>query len=231
MYDKIVILDECAPNDLNTKKYFDIPIITPRMSISFAVRKKTEELVRSKLSPGVYRDASVIKNLLNDVFGYLNQNISVLINELSSRDLLEALYWQYSRTCKVEEKVKSDPYHRDARSWQQNRPSLRRSLKYIIEKTLESYTSDRHCPYEGYFAKFETLLELVEMSFFFSLLSASTYGVSKERTILEIYEPNENPLKGYFSLKIENFDHDMFQKGAPLYHKFNKKTALHLQIL
>lgn len=225
MYDKIVILDECAPNDLNTKKYFDIPIITPRMSISFAVRKKTEELVRSKLSPGVYRDASVIKNLLNDVFGYLNQNISVLINELSSRDLLEALYWQYSRTCKVEEKVKSDPYHRDARSWQQNRPSLRRSLKYIIEKTLESYTSDRHCPYEGYFAKFETLLELVEMSFFFSLLSASTYGVSKERTILEIYEPNENPLKGYFSLKIENFDHDMFQKGAPLYHKFNKKNG------
>lgn len=145
MYDKVFILDECEPNGLNTKKYFDIPIITPRMSISFAVRKKTEEFVRSKLSPGVYRDATVIKNLLNDIFGYLNQNISVLINELSSRDLLEALYWQYSRTCKVEEKLKTDPYHRDARSWQQYRPSLRRSLKYIIEKTLESYTCDRRC--------------------------------------------------------------------------------------
>lgn len=225
MYDKVFILDECEPNGLNTKNYFDIPIITPRMSISFAVRRKTEEFVRSKLSPGVYRDASVIKNLLNDIFGYLNQNISVLINELSSRDLLEALYWQYSRTCKVEEKIKTNPYHCDARSWQQYRPSLRRSLKYIIEKTLESYTSDRRCPYEGYFAKFETLLELVEMSFFFSLLSASTYGVSKERTILEIYEPNDDPFKAYFSLKVENFDHNMFQKGAPLYHKFNRKNG------
>ena len=225
MYDKIVILDECGPNDLNTKKYFDIPIVTPRMSISFAVRKKTEELVRSKLSLGVYRDASVIKNLLNDVFGYLNQNISILINDLSSRDLLEFLYQEYSRTCKVEEKAKSDPYHRDACSWRQNRPSLRRSLKYIIEKILESYTCDRRCPFEGYFAKFETLLELVEMGFFFSLLSANTYGVSKERTILEIYEPNENPLKAYFSLKVENFDNDKFQKGAPLYHKFNRKNG------
>ena len=46
MYDKIVILDECGPNDLNTKNYFDIPIITPRISISFAVRKKTEEFVK-----------------------------------------------------------------------------------------------------------------------------------------------------------------------------------------
>lgn len=167
MFDDVIIVEELDPNELNTQNYFDIPIITPRMSISFAVRKKTEELVRSKLSPGVYRDASVIKNLLNDVFGYLNQNISELINELSSRDLLEALYWQYSRTCKVEEKVKSDPYHRDALSWQQNRSSLRRSLKFIIEKILESYTSDRRCLYEGCFAKFETLFELVEMSFFF----------------------------------------------------------------
>ena len=225
MYDKVFILDECEPNDLSAKKYFDIPIVTPRMSISFAVRKKTEEFIRSKLSPGVYRNTSVIKSLLNDVFGYLNQNISILINELSSRDLLEFLYQEYSRTCKVEEKAKSDPYHRDACSWRQNRPSLRRSLKYIIEKILESYTCDKHCPFEGYFAKFETLLELVEMSFFFSLLSASTYGVSKERTILEIYKPNENPLKPYFSLKVENFNHDMFQKGAPLYHKFNRRNG------
>ena len=225
MYDKIVILDECGPNDLNTKNYFGIPIITPRMSISFAVRKETEEFVRSKLSSGVYRDVTTIKNFLNDVFGYLNQNISVLVNELSSRDLLEALYWQYSRTCKVEEEVKSNPNHRDARSWRQNRASLRRSLKYIAEKTLESYTCDRRCSFEGYFAKFETLLELVEMSFFFSLLSASTYGVSKERTILEIYEPNENPLKPYFNLRVENFDHDKFQKGALLFHRFNKKNS------
>lgn len=225
MYDNVFILDECEPNDLNTKKYFDIPIVTPRMSISFSVRKKTEKLVRSKLSPGVYRDESVIKNLLNDVFEYLNQNISILINELSSRDLLEFLYQEYSRTCKVEEKAKSDPYHRDACSWRKNRPSLRRSLKYIIEKILETYTCDKRCSFEGYFAKFETLLELVEMGFFFSLLSASTYGVSKERTILEIYEPNEDPFKAYFSLKVENFDHDMFQKGAPLYHKFNRRNG------
>ena len=225
MYDKIVIFDECGPNDLNTKNYFGIPIVTPRMSISFAVRRETEEIVRSKLSPGVYRDVTTIKNFLNNVFGYLNQNISVLINELSSRDLLEALHWQYSQTCKVEENVKSDPCHRDANSWQQNRASLRRSLKYIAEKTLESYTNDRHCPFEGYFAKFETLLELVEMSFFFSLLSASTYGVSKERTILEIYEPNNDPLKPYFNLKIENFDQSKFQKGKILFHKFNRKKG------
>ena len=225
MYDKIVVLDECGPNDLSTKRYFDIPIITPRKSISFTVRKKTEEFVRSKLSPGVYRDVTTITNFLNDVFGYLNQNICFLINDLSSRNLLETLYWQYSRSCKIEEKLKSDPFHRDANSWQQNRASLRRSLKYIIEKTLESYTFDRHCPFEGYFAKFETLLELVEMSFFFSLLSASTYGVSKERTVLEIYEPNNDPLKPYFNLKIENFDHSKFQKGKILFHKFNRKNG------
>lgn len=225
MFENVVVMDDCEDNDLQTHYYLGVPIVTPRMSIAFAVRKETEEFIRARVSPGKYKDVELINDLLKDVFKFLNDKISFLIDKISSRDVMEFLYLQYSLSCRVEALIDENPYHKDAKSWRKGRPCLRRSLKFLIEKMAETYDGDKQCPFEGYFADFETLLELTECSFFFSLLSSSTFGVSKERTVLEIFEPNENPFMDYINLWVEGYNNDMFQRGNALFHAFNRKNG------
>lgn len=63
MYENIKISDSCPKDKFNYESYYDIPIITPRNSIAFQVRKMLEEFIRSKCSPGVYRDHIFINTL------------------------------------------------------------------------------------------------------------------------------------------------------------------------
>ena len=211
---------------ISYKKYFGIPILTPRESVISDVRKKTEKFVRSKIEPGVYRDCNLINNLFKDVFSFLNEEIKPLIKKLSNVQTLSFLFFQYSLSCKIEALSRTQSHNRDYELWVHDRGCLRRSLKFLIEKIAENYQSDEDIQKNDSGLSLEYLIEFTEMSFFFSMLSASTYGVNKDKTILEVTDSSDScDFDDFIKVSIENIDPDAFPQSVRTFHIFNEKNG------
>ena len=211
---------------LSYKKYFGVSILSARNSVVADVRNETEKFVRSKISPGIYRDYNIINNLFKDIFSFLYTKITPLIKDLSSVQTLSFLFYQYSLSCKIEALSRTYSSHKDAELWLYDRGCLRRSLKFLIEKIAENYHGDENLCKFDFCLSLEYLLEFTEMSFFFSMLSAGTYGVSKDRTILEIRESSEiDAFNDFIKVSVENFDNDSFSQSVHTFHEFNKRNG------
>lgn len=231
MYDHIKISDSCPKDMLNSNFYYGIPIITPRDSVSFRVRKEVETFIRSKCTPGIYRDPEYINSIIKDVFTFLENKITPLVKKLSCVDLIKFLLDEYSKSCAVQEYYSRGYASPDREQWGQ-RNGFRRSVKYLAEKMLECLEESKQVPMDVQPTDFEYLIELTEIAFDFSVQSATIYGISRERTIYELYDESPNPYKQYYDLRIADYDHEDFENAHLLFRRFvSKYGSLHPNII
>ena len=224
MYENIKISDSCPKDMFNYEFYYDIPIITPRDSVSFQVRKEVETYVRSKYAPGIYHNPEVINSIIKDVFSFLDKKISLLIEKLSCMDLIICLLDEYSKSCAVQEYFSRGISSQNRADWRE-RNGFRRSIKYLVEKMLEDFEESKQISMDVQLTDFELLIELTEIAFDFSFQSALTYGVSRERTVFELYKECSNPYKPYYDFNIVGFDYDVYEKAKLLYRQFVEKNG------
>lgn len=222
MYENIKISDSCPADILNVRWYYGIPIITPRDSVSFQVRKDVETYIRSKYNPGIYRNPEIINSIIKDVFSFLDNKITPLIKKLSCIELIVFLLDEYSKSCAVQEHFSQGTSSPNREEWGE-RNGFRRCVKYLVEKMLEYFEESKQISMDVRVTDFELLIELTEVAFDFSIQSATTYGVSRERTVYELYEESPNPYKSYYDFRIADFDYDVFEKVKLLYRKFVEK--------
>ena len=224
MYENIKISDSCPKDMFNYEFYYDIPIITPRDSVSFQVRKEVETYVRSKYAPGIYHNQEVVNSIIKDVFSFLNKKITPLIEKISCIELIVLLLDEYSKSCAVQEFFSRGISSPNRAEWGE-RNGFRRSIKYLAEKMLEYFEESKQVPMDVCVTDFELLIELTEVAFDFSIQSATTYGISRERTSYELYKEYLNPYKPYYDFRIVDFDYDVFEKAKLLYRQFVEKNG------
>lgn len=224
MYENIKISDSCPKDMFNYEFYYDIPIITPRASISFMVRKDVESYIRSKYTPGIYHNPNSINSIIKDVFSFLDNKITPLIKKLSCFELIALLLREYSKSCAVQEHFSRGTPSPSRKQWEQ-RNGFRRSIKYIAEKMLEYFDETNQIPMDVQPTDFELLIELTEIAFDFSFQSDTTYGISRERTVYELYKENPDPRKHYYNLSINDFDYDLSENAKLLYRQFVEKNG------
>lgn len=224
MYENIKISDNCPKNMFNYEFYYDIPIITPRDAIAFQVRKDVETYIRSKYAPGIYRNREIINSIIKDVFSFLSNKITPLIKKLSCIELIAQLLSEYSKSCAVQEYFSRGTPSPSRMKWEQ-RNSFRRSIKYLAEKMLEYFDESKQIPMDTQPADFELLIELTEIAFDYSFQSATTYGISQEKTVYELYKENPNPRKQYYDFSIVDFDYDLSENAKLLYRQFVEKNG------
>ena len=224
MYENIKISDGCPKDTFNYIFYYDIPIITPRDSITFQVRKDVETYIRSKYAPGVYRNPKIINSIIKDVFSFLDNKITALIKKLSSFELIVELLREYSKSCAVQEYYSQGVSSPSRELWKE-RNGFRRSVKYLAEKMLEFFEENKQISMDVQLTDFELLIELTEIAFDFSFQSATTYGISQEKTIYELYKENPDPRKQYYNLNIVDFDYNLFENAKLIYRQFVEKNG------
>ncbi len=231
MYEHIKISDCCPKDMLNFQYYYGIPIITPRDSIAFQVRKDVETYIRSKWTPGIYRDPEYINSIIKDVFSFLEKKITPLVKKLSCFELILFLLDEYSKSCAVQEYYSRGNFSPNRRQWGE-RNGFRRSIKYLAEKMLEYFEESKQVSEDVQPTDFEYLIELTEIAFDFSFQSATTYGISRERTIYELYNESPNPYKRYYDFRITDYNHEDFENAHLLFRQFvSKNGSLHPKII
>lgn len=231
MYEHIKISDSCPKDMLNYNFYYGIPIITPRDSVSFRVRNEVETFVRSKCTPGIYRDPEYINSIIKDIFSFLEKKITPLVKELSCVDLIILLLDEYSKSCAVQEFYSRGQFSPNREQWG-DRNGFRRSVKYLAEKMLEYFEESKQVSENVQPTDFEYLIELTEIAFDFSIQSATTYGISRERTIYELYGECPNPYKQYYDVRIVGYNHEDFENAHLLFRHFvGKNGSLHQNII
>ena len=231
MYEHIKISDSCPKDMLNYNFYYDIPIITPRDSVSFRVRKDVETFIRSKCTPGVYRDPEYINSIIKDVFSFLENKITPLVKKLSCVELILFLLKEYSKSCEVQEYYSRGIFFPNREQWGQ-RNGFRRSVKYLVEKMLEYFDESKQVPMDVQLTDFGYLIELTEIAFDFSFQSATTYGISRERTIYELYNESTDPYDQYYDFSMTDYNYEDFDNAHLLFRQFvSKNESLHSNII
>lgn len=224
MYENIKISDACPKNLFNYELYYDIPIITPRNSIAFQVRKDVETYIRSKYAPGIYQNPKIINSIIKDVFSFLDNKITPLIQKLSCFELIKLLLDEYSKSCAVQEYYSRGVSSPSRELWKE-RNGFRRSVKYLAEKMLEFFEENKQISMDVQLTDFELLIELTETAFDFSFQSATTYGISRERTVYELYKESTNPYQQYYNLNIVDCDYEASENAKLIYRQFVEKNG------
>lgn len=219
MYDNIKINDGCPQNELNFDFYYGIPIITPRASISFQVRNMTETYIRSKNPPKQYDNPETINSLIKDVFSFLDEQINVLTQRLSSKELIFILLCEYSKSSSIQEIFAQDNSTKESDRWKE-RNTFRRSIKYLAEKMLEYFDDSRIVRSSNFAIEIELMIELTEIAFDFSIQSASIHGIGRGNACFELYEPQPTPFNHYYDFHITGFNYEIFEKAHYLYRNF-----------
>ena len=154
-----------------------------------------------------------------------------MVKKLSCVDLIKFLLDEYSKSCAVQEYYSRGYASPDREQWGQ-RNGFRRSVKYLAEKMLECLEESKQVPMDVQPTDFEYLIELTEIAFDFSVQSATIYGISRERTIYELYDESPNPYKQYYDLRIADYDHEDFENAHLLFRRFvSKYGSLHQNII
>jgi hypothetical protein len=185
------------------KKISGHHVFRPSNNSEARFRKKAEENLLSSFSPGIYKDSSIINNIIKHQLSFFTKECNELIKKLSCWSFLEMLLKLYDETYEIESASKSRELNQNNfEDWYSFAAEYRRAIKHLCELcvitgnsvTTEEY--DQNC-----FSEYiDDIFVYTEEMVIFYTLSDQTYSLFPDSTIVTITNEQGN----LFDLKIED---------------------------
>lgn len=166
--------------------YFGNEIFRPRSSTEKEILSQEAQYVLAKHQPGQYSDSKEINTILQTIFGFHKAKLDEALSELSTRDYLCFLLWQYDlshetliagRAGKLSESEWNE--------WEKDGPIFRRALKYLIERVCSFRLQSTQIEDQEQLLKAIEIAQVTAEEFVrASILSESTFAIFPNETIL-----------------------------------------------
>ena len=168
-------------------------IIRPPAHVDLALRLGAEDHLRSRYRPGRYTDADTINGIFQHQFAFHEAALDQALSHVASFQMLEFVLQLYEEASEVERLAKGGELAvGDLNRWVQLSPILRRGLKFLAEKLVQSQPwrereiQERDLP--NVWSAISSAERLVELY----TLSDQTMFVTGDESCVEIMPPGED---------------------------------------
>lgn len=132
---------------MNFKEISGIKIYRPDVEHELSVRQMVVSKISSKYPDGVYTDPDEIDSIIKDMFTIYNGILEKYLPFLISRGFVEFLLQQYDNYAEIERKKKAGLLsQREMEFWSKVGAEARRSIKFMIEKSILTWEDKNICP-------------------------------------------------------------------------------------
>lgn len=186
------------------EKIGGVELYRPQIPSELMVRAQVQKHLYSKYSVGEYHGAAQLNEIIKHQFSYYFTELNRLIPQIAKSDFLHFLLFQYDQTSEIDGLYKSGSLSpSDDKRWGEIGPIMRRTIKYLAERTVllhEGKDTKPNLSKAALSQGLDFLWICAEETVNLYMLSDQTFIVFPDTTSLKILPP-EN-LK-YFILEVD----------------------------